>query len=84
MKDPIARGRSYLTRSAGFSSQFFDDIEVEADEVAEHVRHGTRALPDPTTADLFEHVYVTPPPGLIEQRAEFAEFLESVGGVAHD
>jgi 2-oxoisovalerate dehydrogenase E1 component alpha subunit len=84
LKDPIARVRSYLTRSAGFGSHFFDNIEAEADAVAEHVRSGTRALPDPTTADLFEHVYVNPPPGLLAQREEFAEFLESVGGGSHE
>jgi 2-oxoisovalerate dehydrogenase E1 component alpha subunit len=80
LKDPIARVRSYLTRSAGFSADFFDAIEVEADALAEHVRAGTRALPDPTIADLFDHVYVNAPPGLLEQRREFAEFLDSVGG----
>jgi 2-oxoisovalerate dehydrogenase E1 component alpha subunit len=79
LKDPIARVRSYLTRTAGFTADFFDTIEVEADAVAEHVRSGTRTLPDPTTADLFDHVYVNSPPGLIEQRGEFADFLASVG-----
>jgi 2-oxoisovalerate dehydrogenase E1 component alpha subunit len=79
LKDPIARVRSYLTRSARFTADFFDAIEVEADALAEHVRAGTRALPDPTIADLFDHVYVNAPPGLLEQRREFAEFLSSVG-----
>jgi len=79
LKDPIARVRSYLTRAAGFTPDFFDTIEVEADALAEHVRSGTRALPDPTIADVFDHVYVNAPPGLVEQRREFADFLESVG-----
>jgi 2-oxoisovalerate dehydrogenase E1 component alpha subunit len=78
LKDPIARVRSYLTRHAGFTADFFDNIEVEADAIAEHIRSGTRALPSPTTADLFDHVYVNAPPGLTEQRADFVEFLESV------
>jgi 2-oxoisovalerate dehydrogenase E1 component alpha subunit len=47
-----------------------------------HVRAGCRALPDPSTAELFDHVYVEPTPQLLEQRAEFAEFLASVGGAA--
>ncbi len=84
LKDPIARVRAYLTREAGFGPHFFDGIEAEADAIAEHVRIGTRSLPDPTTADVFDHVYVNDPPGLRAQREEFADFLASVGGVSHD
>jgi 2-oxoisovalerate dehydrogenase E1 component alpha subunit len=79
LKDPIARVRSYLTRQAGFDPSFFDDIEAESLELAEHIRSGARALANPRTPDLFDHVYVTAPPGLLEQRAEFGEFLASVG-----
>ena len=84
LKDPIARVRAYLTREAGFGAHFFDGIEAEADAIAEHVRIGTRSLPDPTTADVFDHVYVNDPPGLLAQREEFADFLASVGGVSHE
>ena len=80
LKDPIARVRSYLTRQAGFTADFFDAIEEEANALAEHVRHGTRALPNPTTADVFDHVYVTAPPALVQQRADFEEILAEVGG----
>ena len=55
-------------------------IEAEADELGEHIRTGARALVDPSTADVFDHVYVTTPPDLIRQRAEFASFLASSDG----
>ena len=35
---------------------FFDGVEAEADELAEHVRAGCRALPDPTPVSVFDHV----------------------------
>jgi 2-oxoisovalerate dehydrogenase E1 component alpha subunit len=82
LKDPIARVRFYLTRHAGFEPAFFEAIDAESEELAVHVRAGCRALPDPSTAELFDHVYVEPTPQLLEQRAEFAEFLASVGGAA--
>jgi 2-oxoisovalerate dehydrogenase E1 component alpha subunit len=79
LKDPIARVRAYLTRHAGFDPSFFADVDAEGDRIAEHVRVGTRELPEPTVADLFDHVYVTSPPGLVHQRAEFTDFLVGVG-----
>jgi pyruvate dehydrogenase E1 component alpha subunit len=80
LKDPIARVRSYLTRHAGYGADYFDEVEAQAQELAEHLRDGTRALPEPTVADLFDHVYVDPPPDLLRQRAEFAESLAAVHG----
>jgi 2-oxoisovalerate dehydrogenase E1 component alpha subunit len=79
LKDPIARVHAYLARQAGFGPSFFAGIDDEADEIADHVRIGTRALPEPTTADLFDNVYVTPPPDLLAQRQEFSDFLVAVG-----
>jgi 2-oxoisovalerate dehydrogenase E1 component alpha subunit len=79
LKDPIARVRSYLVRHAGVGTEFFDGIEADAQRLAEHIRAGCRALPDPTTGDLFDHVYVEAPPSLTDQRDEFSAFLESVG-----
>lgn len=81
-KDPIARVHAYLSRQAGFSPDFFASIEAESEQLAIRVRAGCRALPDPGTAEVFDHVYVAPPPELLEQRAEFAAFVASVGGGA--
>jgi len=78
LKDPIERVRAYLTREAGVKPDFFADVEQEARALAEHVRSGCRALADPSPESVFEHVYVTLPDELVEQRAEFVEFVSAV------
>jgi 2-oxoisovalerate dehydrogenase E1 component alpha subunit len=78
LRDPIARVRAYLTREAGFAAEFFNSIEQESEELAVHIRAGCRALPDPSPATVFDHVYVELPDDLLAQRSAFAEFLESV------
>jgi pyruvate dehydrogenase E1 component alpha subunit len=78
LKDPIERVRAYLTREARMKSEFFDDVEQEARKLAEHVRSGCRALPDPTPESVFENVHVTMPDDLAEQRAEFVDFVSAL------
>ncbi|HEV7206826.1 MAG TPA: thiamine pyrophosphate-dependent dehydrogenase E1 component subunit alpha [Jatrophihabitans sp.] len=78
LKDPIERVRAYLGRVAGFDPSFFDDVEAEAKQLAEHVRAGCRALPDPTPGSLFDHVHVTMTDDLVEQRQEFVDFVSEV------
>jgi len=80
LKDPIERVRAYLTREAGVGAEFFDALEQEARELAEHIRSGTRAVPDPTPDSLFEHVHVDMPAELREQRDEFGAFVRSLEG----
>ncbi len=83
LRDPIERVRAYLARQAGFPHEFFDAIEAESQQLAEHVRSGCRALPDPTPESVFEHVYTDMPAELAEQRDEFVAFVDSieVGGM---
>ena len=78
LKDPIERVRAYLTREAKLPAGFFDEVEADAKKLAEHIRSGCRALPDPTPESVFDNVHVSPPPDLIEQRDAFAEFVRSV------
>ncbi|MDT4924324.1 MAG: 2-oxoisovalerate dehydrogenase component alpha subunit [Pseudonocardiales bacterium] len=78
LKDPIARVRAYLTREARLDLDFFDDVEQEAKKLAEHVRSGCRALPDPTPESVFDNVHVTMPDELEGQRAEFVDFVSEV------
>jgi pyruvate dehydrogenase E1 component alpha subunit len=79
LKDPIARVRAYLTRHAHVGQDFFAEVDAEADRLGEHVRTGARALPNPTPESVFDDVYVTAPPELLEQRAQFADFVGSLG-----
>jgi pyruvate dehydrogenase E1 component alpha subunit len=78
LKDPIERVRAYLTREVGMGADFFDDVEAGARALAEHIRSGCRALPDPSPASLFEHVHVGMPDDLRAQRDQFVDFVSAV------
>jgi 2-oxoisovalerate dehydrogenase E1 component alpha subunit len=78
LKDPIERVRAYLTREARIGTDFFAEVESDAKKLAEHIRAGCRELPDPTPESLFEHVHVTMPDDLREQRDDFSAFVKAV------
>ena len=69
-RDPIARVRCYLEREAGVGAQFFADIDAEAEALAQCVRSGGRARPEPTIAALFANVYLDTPADLIRQQRD--------------
>jgi pyruvate dehydrogenase E1 component alpha subunit len=77
LKDPIERVKAYLTRTGSADHEFFDSVEAEAEQLAEHLRTYCRNLPDPAPTSIFEHVYVEPTPNLLQQRAEMSAYLES-------
>ncbi len=81
LRDPIARVRAYLTRDARVGQDFFDDVERESLAMAEYVRAGCRALPDPTPESVFDNVHVALTEELRAQRDEFVAFSESVAEV---
>jgi pyruvate dehydrogenase E1 component alpha subunit len=78
LRDPIERVRAYLSREAGYGPDFFSSVEDESKKLAERVRAGCRALPDPTPQSLFDNVHVTMPDDLRAQRDEFVEFVGSL------
>ena len=78
LKDPIERVRSYLTRDAGIGADFFEAVEAESLELAEHVRSGCRALPNPGPASPFDDLFAELPDEVREQRDAFVGFVESV------
>ena len=78
LRDPIARVHAYLVRHARVSSGFFDDIEAEAQKLAEHIRTGCRALPNPTPQSPFDDLYVDMPEETMAQRDEFVDFVSSL------
>jgi 2-oxoisovalerate dehydrogenase E1 component alpha subunit len=77
LKDPIERVRAYLAREAGVQHEFFEALEQESEQLAEHVRAGCRALPDPEPLSVFDHVHVELTDELREQRDGFARYLDS-------
>jgi pyruvate dehydrogenase E1 component alpha subunit len=77
LKDPIARVKAYLARTGAAAEQFFGEVEVEADQMAEHVREGCRALPDPSPLSIFDQVYDEQTAELAAQKEQFADYLAS-------
>jgi 2-oxoisovalerate dehydrogenase E1 component alpha subunit len=77
LKDPIARVRAYLTRHAQVRPEFFESIDRESEALAEHIRSGCRALPDPAPLSVFDHVHTELTDELREQRDGFATYLAS-------
>ena len=75
LKDPIARVRSYLTRAAATPASFFTELDGESEALAEHIRAGCRALPDPDPLSVFDTVYVEMTEELREQRDAHAAYL---------
>ncbi len=83
LKDPLERVRSYLTRHTDTDASFFTDLDAESEQLAEHVRAGCRALPDPSPLSAFDHVNVEMTDELREQRDEYAAYLDSFEGAGH-
>ena len=77
-RDPIARMRAYLL-GRGASDAFFADVDTEGADAAEDLRSRTVALPAPTRAKVFDHVYSEPHPLIDEQRAWLDQYEASFG-----
>jgi pyruvate dehydrogenase E1 component alpha subunit len=80
LKDPIARVKAYLSRKGAADEEYFSEVELESDRVAEHLRRGCLEMPDPKPLDIFDQVYVESTPELITQRDQFADYLASFEG----
>ncbi len=77
LKDPIARVRAHLTRGGAADEEFFATVDAEAEQVAEHLREGCLAMPDPDVLDIFGLVYGEQTEELATQREQFASYLAS-------
>ncbi len=74
-RDPLARVGAYLRRSTDTAESFFAGLQAESEQMAQYVRAGCRALPDPDPLSVFGTVYVDLPEELREQRNELAAHL---------
>jgi 2-oxoisovalerate dehydrogenase E1 component alpha subunit len=75
LRDPLERLRSFLHKQQLVDSTFFDELDAESEALAERLRAGVRALPDPDTAQMFVHTYAEPHPLVSEEKAEFDRYL---------
>ncbi|WP_435133741.1 pyruvate dehydrogenase (acetyl-transferring) E1 component subunit alpha [Actinacidiphila sp. bgisy144] len=76
-KDPIARLRTYLDKQDLADEEFYASVEAESDVLAKRVRDGVRGMPDPDKMAVFEHIYADGHALVDEERAQFAEYLDS-------
>ena len=79
-RDPIQRLRRYLERQGHATSEFFEAIDAEADELGASVRSRTLALPDPPGTEMFDFVYAAEHPVMSREREEFAAYQASFEG----
>jgi len=76
LKDPIERVRAYMFKNQFADQEFFDAVEVEADELGRDVRKRCLELPDPEPSAIFDNVYAERHSLIDAERAEFATYLE--------
>ncbi len=75
LKDPLERMKSFLYRQQLVDSDFFGQLEADADALAARIRKGCLEMADPDPLAMFDDVYVEQTPLLAEQRAQFAGYL---------
>jgi len=74
LRDPIERLKVYLAHEGIADRMFFDTVEAQADEMAEGLRAGVRALVPPAADSIFDHVYAETHPTITHQRADFVDY----------
>ena len=74
LRDPIERLKVHLARQGIADRGFFDQVELEADDLAVMVRDGVRSMVEPPATSMFDHVYVEPHAPLEAQRRRLREY----------
>lgn len=75
-RDPLVRLRTYLTGTGALNADVEQEITAAAEEMAAAVRDGLATEAAVAPDELFAHVYATPTPQLVEQRATLRAELE--------
>lgn len=77
-RDPLARLHAYLSAEGLGDTDFFADVDARSDALAERLRAGCRALPEPDPTLPFEHTYADMPDDLRQQLREHHAFVASM------
>ncbi|MGH3866435.1 MAG: pyruvate dehydrogenase (acetyl-transferring) E1 component subunit alpha [Pseudonocardiaceae bacterium] len=89
LKDPLERVRVHLVREGLATSEFFDGLAAEADELAVRLRNYCTSMISPGPERIFSKVYAEPSPQLDAARDNYlayhASFIDagSVSGGTH-
>ena len=75
LKDPLERMKSFLYKQQLVDTDFFDQLQADADALAARIRKGCLEMPDPDPSSMFTHVYAETTPLLQEQQAAFEAYL---------
>nr|WP_179756640.1 pyruvate dehydrogenase (acetyl-transferring) E1 component subunit alpha [Kineococcus aurantiacus] len=70
-KDPLDRFRTYLTAEGVLDEDFEAQLAHESEALAERLRAGVPALPEPDPVSMFDHAYAEPHPQVQAERDEF-------------
>jgi 2-oxoisovalerate dehydrogenase E1 component alpha subunit len=80
LRDPIERVRVHLVRNGLAEPEFFDEVQLESDQLASELRAYCFNMPDPPPERIFEHVYAEPNPLLDKQREDYMAYLAGFEG----
>ncbi len=83
LKDPLERMKSFLYRQQLVDSDFFGQLEADADALAARIRKGCLEMADPDPLAMFDDVYVEQTPLLADEKAQFAAYLSGFEKAAH-
>jgi pyruvate dehydrogenase E1 component alpha subunit len=85
LKDPLERVRVHLVREGLATSEFFDGLAAEADELAVRLRNYCTSMISPGPERIFSNVYAEPPPQFDVARDDYLAYHASflgAGGVS--
>jgi pyruvate dehydrogenase E1 component alpha subunit len=71
--DPILRCERYLAATGRWSEAIRDEADDRAAALRRSLRDAVFDAPDPSVLEMFDHVFATPTPVLIDQRARLAD-----------
>jgi 2-oxoisovalerate dehydrogenase E1 component alpha subunit len=83
LKDPLERMKSFLYKQQLVDSDFFAQLEGDADALAARIRKGCLEMEDPDPTSMFDHVYDQTTPLLEQERAEFVAYTAGFAGGDH-
>ncbi len=75
--DPIDRVKAYLRAAGAIDQAWLDALDGESEALAERLRAGCSALPEPSLADAWGVVYASTPALLVRQREEYLAYQAS-------